>query len=417
MSNFDFMEEPRKSDAKIKIIGVGGGGCNAVKTMYEADIDGVDFLVANTDVQSLRRTGIPNQFQIGQNLTKGLGAGFEPKVGREAAMSDKAEIADWIGNADMIFITAGMGGGTGTGASPVIAEIAKERGILTVAVVTRPFKFEGKKKADIAQKGIADLKEHVDSMIVIQNEKLRECSDENLSFLDSFKMADKVLLNAVRGISDSINGSGMMNIDFNDVKRVMSSKGMALMGIGHGSGKTRAIDAVEQAISSPLFDSSVNGASGILINFTVPMTVSLHEVTEAVEMVQKEAHEDVLLKMGVVLNEDMGEDELDVTVIATGFETFEESGGQSASVNGAAEQEESGEQARKQATMKVVNGTPLEINRGPFIGRERPNAIGSVKGDPFASYDTPPYLRAIRNNKQGDESKFDYPSYLRPQNS
>ena len=305
--------------AKIKVIGVGGGGGNAVNTMIRSGLEGVDFIVANTDAQALLASLSPHRIQLGKDLTKGLGAGADPDIGRDAALEDRKELQDFLSDADMVFITAGMGGGTGTGAAAVVAQIARELGALTVAVVTKPFTFEGKRRRKHSEQGIARLRECVDTLITIPNQRLLQVATPNLSMLDAFQLADNVLVNAVRGISDIINTPGLINVDFADVKTVMSSMGHALMGIGYGSGSERALSAAKQAISSPLLeDVDIEGATGILINITAGTDVSIMEVNDACMVIQEAAHEDANIIFGAVIDQTLG-DEVRITVIATGF--------------------------------------------------------------------------------------------------
>ena len=305
--------------AKIKVVGVGGSGCNAVNTMIRMGLQGVEFITANTDRQALDASLAPTKLAIGQELTKGLGAGANPEVGRKAALEDYARISEILAGADMVFITAGMGGGTGTGAAPIFAKIAKEVGALTVGVVTKPFMFEGKKRKKHADQGMAWLRENVDSLITIPNQRLLAISGSNLSMLDAFKRADEVLLNAVQGISDLITHTGLINTDFADVKTIMQSKGLALMGIGSGTGEHRAIEAATNAISSPLLeDIAIAGATGIIINITGSSSMSIHEVNEATTLIMEAAHEDAEIIFGTVIDESMKET-IKVTVIATGL--------------------------------------------------------------------------------------------------
>ena len=305
--------------ARIKVIGVGGGGGNAVNTMIRSNLEGVEFVSANTDIQSLRFSLAPTKIQVGKELTKGLGAGADPDIGRDAALEDRHEIQELLADADMVFITAGMGGGTGTGGASIIAQIARELGALTVAVVTKPFTFEGKRRRKHAELGIARLRESVDTLITIPNQRLLQIATPDLSMIDAFKMADNVLVNAVRGISDIINIPGTVNVDFADVKTVMSSMGHALMGIGIAAGPNRAVDAARQAIMSPLLeDVDIEGATGILINITAGSSVTLMEVNEACSIIQEAAHEDANIIFGAVIDETML-DTIRVTVIATGF--------------------------------------------------------------------------------------------------
>jgi cell division protein FtsZ len=310
--------------AKIKVIGVGGGGGNAVNTMIRSNLEGVDFICTNTDIQALRFSLAPTKIQVGKELTKGLGAGADPDIGRDAALEDRHEIQAVLEGADMVFITAGMGGGTGTGGAAVIAQIARELGALTVAVVTKPFGFEGKRRRKQAELGIARLRESVDTLITIPNKRLLEVAAPDLSMVNAFRMADEVLVNAVKGISDIINIPGTVNVDFADVKTVMSCMGQALMGIGGAEGENRASLAAQQAIKSPLLeDIDIEGATGILLNITAGENVTLMEVNEACSVVQEAAHEDANFIFGAVIDESLG-DEMRVTVIATGFPVDED---------------------------------------------------------------------------------------------
>ncbi|MFT4520963.1 MAG: cell division protein FtsZ [Halioglobus sp.] len=305
--------------AVIKVIGVGGGGGNAVKHMIENDVEGVDFICANTDAQALEDVESKTVLQLGGDITKGLGAGANPEIGRAAAMEDRDRIAEALRGADMVFITAGMGGGTGTGGAPVVAEVARELGILTVAVVTRPFSFEGKKRLTIAHEGVAELQQHVDSLITIPNEKLLEVLGKNTSLVDAFKEANDVLLGAVQGIADLIIRPGMINVDFADVRTVMSEMGMAMMGTGYAKGEGRAREAAEKAINSPLLDDiDLRGARGILVNITAGFDLSLGEFSEVGDTIEEFASEDATVVVGTVIDPDMKE-ELKVTVVATGL--------------------------------------------------------------------------------------------------
>ncbi len=306
-------------EAKIKVIGVGGGGGNTVNTMIEESVTNVEFIAANTDAKALQISNADIKLQIGSKLTKGLGAGANPDVGKNAAMEDAEKIREIIQGGDMVFVTAGMGGGTGTGAAPVIAEIAKEEGVLTVGVVTKPFMFEGKKRMKQAEAGIDELKKYVDALIVIPNQRILGICSKNLSLKESFKMVDQILVNAVRGISDLITKSAYIQLDFADVKTVMSETGLALMGTGIAVGENRAVEAAQQAISSPLLeDISIEGARGILINITGPSDVTIMEINEACSMIEEAAHEDANIIFGVKFDDSLGE-ELRITIIATGF--------------------------------------------------------------------------------------------------
>ncbi|MEE8381068.1 MAG: cell division protein FtsZ [Thermodesulfobacteriota bacterium] len=323
MSLFE-IEEDIGQVAKIKVIGIGGGGCNAVNTMITSHLEGVEFIAANTDLQALESSLATTKLQFGAKLTKGLGAGANPEIGRSAAIEDADKVRDALSGADMIFVTAGLGGGTGTGGTPVVAEIAKELGALTVAVVTKPFIFEGKRRQRSAEKGLEEIKKYVDTLITIPNQRLLSISDENLSLVDSFKKADEVLLHAAKSISDLITIPGLINLDFADVKTIMSEMGMAFMGMGVASGENKATEAAQKAISSPLLeDISINGAQGLLINITGGNDLALHEVNDASSMIQEEAHEDANIIFGAVIDPKM-EGEIRITVIATGFGAFEE---------------------------------------------------------------------------------------------
>lgn len=306
-------------NAVIKVIGVGGGGGNAVRHMIANQIEGVDFVCANTDAQALNDLGAKTLLTMGNSVTKGLGAGANPAIGRQAALEDRDEIAEILAGADMVFITAGMGGGTGTGAAPIFAEVARELGILTVAVVTKPFPFEGKKRLKIAEEGILELSEHVDSLITIPNEKLLDVLGKSASLLEAFKAANDVLLGAVKGIADLIMRPGMINVDFADVRTVMSEMGMAMMGTGYASGEGRAREAAEAAIRSPLLeDVNLDGARGILVNITASENLSLGEFTEVGEIIEEFASDDATVVVGTVIDPTMG-DEIRVTVVATGL--------------------------------------------------------------------------------------------------
>ncbi len=314
------LEFEELNHAKILVVGVGGGGGNAVNTMIASNLDGVEFIVGNTDVQALEANLAPTKIQLGDHLTKGLGAGANPDIGRKAAEESIQHIADTVTGADMVFVTAGMGGGTGTGAAPVIAQVARECGALTVGVVTKPFSFEGKKRRLQAERGIGQLEEVVDTLIVIPNNRLLSLVGHNTSMIDAFKKADEVLLNAVQGISDLMTVPGLINVDFADVRTIMSNMGRALMGSGASAGKRRSVEAAEMAISSPLLeDVSIDGATGILINITGGPDLTLHEVNEASTLIQEAAHEDANIIFGSVIDANVG-DEVRITVIATGFE-------------------------------------------------------------------------------------------------
>src|SRR5712664_1491304 len=314
-----FELEHQVQAAKIKVIGLGGGGGNAVSRMMAAQFTGVEFIVANTDVQALRASPAPVKVQLGVKLTQGLGAGSNPDVGRSAAQEDPDQITRLLEGADMVFITAGLGGGTGTGAAPVIASLAKDLGILTVAVVTKPFHFEGRRRMLQAEAGLESLRNVVDTLITIPNQRLLSVVDRGTPLMDAFRVADSVLQQAVQGISDLILVPGLINLDFADVRTVMSGMGLAMMGTGVGHGENRALDAAQKAVASPLLDdTAIAGAKGVLINFTGGTDLSLHEVEEAARIVQEAAHEEANIIFGAVIDPSLG-DEVRITVIATGF--------------------------------------------------------------------------------------------------
>jgi cell division protein FtsZ len=311
--------EQSKQGAKIRVVGVGGAGCNAINTMISAGLDRVQFIAANTDIQALAASHAQVKVQIGSGLTKGLGAGANPDIGREAALESKELIAQALDGADMVFVTAGMGGGTGTGAAPIIADIAKSLGALTVAVVTKPFHFEGNKRRKQADAGLVELKTAVDTLITIPNQRLLTLGGQTMPLLDTFKRADEVLLNAVQGISDLIQYHGYINVDFADVKTIMSDKGLALMGTGRAAGEKRAVTAMQQAITSPLLeDVTIDGATGLLINITGGRDLTLQEVNEALTLVHDAADEEAEIIFGSLIDDEVHE-EVKITIIATGF--------------------------------------------------------------------------------------------------
>src|SRR5512144_939863 len=314
----------KQDAAKIKVIGVGGGGGNAINTMVAARLEGVEFIAANTDVQALAANRAGVKIQLGRSASRGLGAGANPEVGRQAALEEREAIAAALDGADMVFVTAGMGGGTGTGGAPIVADVAKQTGALTVGVVTKPFLFEGNRRRKQAETGLAELKAAVDTLIVIPNQRLISVAGENMAMADAFKRADEVLLNAVQGISDIITVHGLVNVDFADVRTIMAEQGMALMGTGRSSGERRALEAMQAAISSPLLeDVSLDGATGLLVNITGGPNLSLREVDEAVSMAQSAADPDANIIFGSVVDESLG-DEVRITVIATGFQARDE---------------------------------------------------------------------------------------------
>ena len=308
-----------ESVVTIKVIGVGGGGSNVVNRMVRSGVQGVDFIAVNTDKQALSTSSATYKIQIGEKLTGGQGAGSNPEVGKKSAEESRGQIAKALEDADMVFITAGMGGGTGTGAAPIVADIAKEAGLLTVGVVTKPFAFEGRRRMQQAEAGIEELRGKVDSLVIIPNERLKFATDQKITFQNAFEIADDVLRQAVQSISDLIKNTGFINLDFADVTAVMQNAGMAHMGVGRAAGKNKAEEAAKMAISSPLLETSINGAHGVLVNVTGSMDIGLEEVETAANLVQQAAHPDALIIFGAAFDEEL-EDEIRVTVISTGFE-------------------------------------------------------------------------------------------------
>jgi len=384
--------------ARIKVVGVGGSGGNALNTMIQGGLEGVEFIAANTDAQALDRSLAPVKIQLGPNLTRGLGAGGNPDVGRKAALEDVERMSDVLEGADMVFVTAGMGGGTGTGAAPIISQIAKDQGALTVGVVTKPFLFEGRKRSKNAERGVQELIDVIDSIITIPNQRLMSLGDDDITMLDAFARADDVLLQAVQGISDLIINAGMINVDFADVKTIMSSNGRALMGTGIAKGDRRALEAAEMAINSPLLDEvSVLGATGILINFTAGPDIRLREINEAAGLVQQAAHDDSEIIFGVVTDANLS-DTVKVTVIATGFEKSghtpiplglrqSASSSQGAS-NGSANRPMRAAPARADDLSSTLEGAPAVVSQ-PVGSR----AFGASALHDEAVLDIPAYLR------------------------
>lgn len=315
------VDTPIETFARIKVIGIGGSGCNALNHMIDSKVKGVEFIVMNTDTQDLHKSVADKKIHLGKNLTRGLGAGMNPDVGRKAAEETKAEVQDAVKGADMVFIACGMGGGTGTGASPIVAASAKEQGILTVAVVTKPFMFEGMQRMRLAEKGIADLEQEVDAIIVIPNERILSVAPKDTSFRDAFAMADEVLRQAVEGISELITTPGMINVDFADIRAVMLNAGSALMGIGRASGEGRATKAAMEAINSPLLDLSISGAKGVLLAIAGGDDLSIHEVSEAANLITQNVDKDAKVIFGMIRDEKLNKHEMKVTLIATGFPT------------------------------------------------------------------------------------------------
>jgi len=402
---FEF-EEAGENRALIRIVGIGGAGSNAVNTMISAGLTGVDFIAANTDAQALRVNLAPTKLQLGGALTKGLGAGADPDTGRRATAESEEEMREYLAGSDMVFVTAGMGGGTGTGGAPVVARIARELGALTVGVVTKPFLFEGKKRMRQAEEGLRQLREHVDTLICIPNQRLLAAASRSQPLLEAFHKADEVLLQAVRGISDLITVHGLINLDFADVRTIMANMGMAIMGTATAGGESRAEEAARHAIASPLLeDISIRGARGVLINITGSQSLTLHEVNEAATLIQEEADEDANIIFGAVIDESL-EDEIRITVIATGFGEHELT------------------QTQPQALGTTGRGsvvTPLRPGARPVIERRRVSTGVSVNTD----LDTPTWQRKFQadntpsttptpTNLEG-EDRYDIPAFLRKQ--
>ncbi|HPW15460.1 MAG: cell division protein FtsZ [Nitrospira sp.] len=397
---FSFQEEPQ-SPVRIKVIGVGGAGCNAVNTMITGGLCRVDFVAANTDVQALERSQASYKIQIGPERTRGLGAGAKPEVGRDAALESKDEIRESLVGADMVFVTAGMGGGTGTGAAPIVASIARELGILTVAVVTKPFQYEGHRRMSHAEEGIRDLGRHVDTLLIIPNQRLLGIVDKATPLLDAFKVADDVLRQAIQGIADVITTIGLVNVDFADVRTIMAHTGRAVMGMGIGRGANRAQEAAQKAICSPLLEEgSVEGARGVLLNITGGPNMSLHEVEEAASIVQHAADAEANIIVGQVINPEIGDD-LIVTVIATGFEREEQA---TARPTVTAER----------PAARTPNGRPAQqVLTGV-------HAAGSDR--PHKDLDRPTFLRRMGETREAVEriavvgdDEWDVPTFLRKQ--
>ena len=420
--------------ANIKVVGVGGGGGNALNNMIEEELEGVEFIAANTDLQALHQNLSPMKIQLGEKVTRGLGAGANPDMGRKAAMEDQQRISEMLEGADMVFITAGMGGGTGTGAAPVIANVAREAGALTVAIVTRPFTFEGKKRMGFADSGLDELRKSVDTLIVIPNDKLLALAPPGQPMKETFKLCDSVLVNAVRGISDLILVPGLINVDFADVRTVMTEKGRALMSTGTANGESRAREAAEAAVQSPLLEEkSLRGARGMLINITGPTDLSLHEVNEAVGVITEMADEDCNIIFGSVVNPDL-DDTVKVTVIATGFDGVP----QVARPSLMEEQRDWHQPSRAQAPSRpthhqqdyVLSNAPTRARQQQqYAGASAPPPIpsGSTVGQmPFnphpTGYDQPAFQRSQQQAPQPeahyehtDQSELDVPAYQRNQ--
>jgi len=387
-------EEHLDQSAKIKVIGVGGGGGNAVNTMIRCQVDGVEFFAANTDAQALRRSEASMKIQLGASLTKGLGAGANPEVGRHAAEEDLERMVEMFSGADMIFVAAGMGGGTGTGAAPIVAKAAKQAGALTVGVVTKPFSREGRQRMLRADQGIAELREVVDSLVVIPNDRLLGLAGKNMSILDAFKPADDVLRQAVQGISDLITTEGLINVDFADVRTVMSNRGMAMMGIGVAEGERRAAEAAHSAISSPLLEEvDISGAMGVLVNISGSSNMTMEEFEEASTIIHEKVHEDANIIVGLVIDESLG-DRIKITAIATGFGDQQE---EKQPVSDIIEQRA---QMLAQASNKIDLDVPTHIrNHGQTVSQpygRRTRDISPQPRDMFV-----------------DDEQFDIPTFLR----
>ena len=388
----DFNFEP-----KIKVVGVGGGGGNAVRTMFNHGISGVELIVANTDVQALRASPVPLRIQLGKQSSRGLGAGGKPEVGKASAMEDEEDVRSFLKDANMVFITAGMGGGTGTGAAPIIASIARELGALTVAVVTKPFMFEGNRKHLLADAGISELRKSVDTLIIIPNQQLLGFVDKKAPATAAFQKADGVLCGAVKGISDIITGVGGINVDFADVKTVMSQKGMALLGVGTGTGEMRAIEAAQNAINSPLLeDSSIEGARGLLINITGGPEFSLHEINDAVSHITEHADPEADIKFGFAVDESLGE-KVSVTVIATGFRTAMEA--------------RRGDERKIGVKAEVAKVAPIKLATERALRNEEQAQTQQAERVQMRR----PQLKAVNSDINYLDENLDIPSFIRRQ--
>ena len=366
---------------QIKVVGVGGGGGNAIDRMIESGIKGVDFIAINTDQQALNRSMATEKVTIGDNSTKGKGAGAKPEMGSKAASESREKIAEQLKGADMVFITAGMGGGTGTGAAPIVAEVARDLGVLTVGIVTKPFKFEGRRRMEQAEKGIEALCQHVDSLVIIPNERLHLISKEKLTLLNAFKAADDILRQGVQSISDLIKNPGIVNLDFADINSVMKDAGYAHMGVGRASGEDKARQAAERAISSPLLETSISGAMGVIINITSSPDIGLEEITIASEMIADMVHPDANIIWGTAFDESM-EDEMSVTVIATGFERRNPAVG----ARGASRPSYNNSYAQQHSSEKQQAAAPAQPGQAPSYGS------GVIK-PPTSDTEIPPWIR------------------------
>jgi cell division protein FtsZ len=411
MAHFELLEK-MAPNAVIKVVGVGGGGGNAVAHMVNGSVDGVEFITANTDAQAIKNCGAKLQLQLGSNVTKGLGAGANPEVGRQAALEDRERIMDALTGADMVFITAGMGGGTGTGAAPVVAQLAKEMGILTVAVVTKPFPFEGRRRMQVALKGIEELSHHCDSLITIPNEKLITVLGRNATMIQAFRAANDVLLGAVQGIADLIVRPGLINVDFADVRTVMSEMGLAMMGTGSARGDDRAQAAAESAIQNPLLDDvNLSGANGILVNITAGPDFTMAEFDEVGRTIENFASEDATVVIGTVLDPDM-QDEVKVTVVATGLNRAvvrQPLRGERADFGELPSRRPQVELVRTQVKRDGTTGLPVDAVSDGYQGGP-PSFAGSLRGGRVSEPATP-----AAADFGGDNSYLDIPAFLRRQ--
>ncbi len=414
-------EKSDNANARIVVVGVGGGGCNAVNRMIDANLKNINFLAINTDKQALASCKAENKIQIGEKLTKGLGAGGNPEVGQKSAEENAEDIGKRLQGSEMVFVTAGMGGGTGTGAAPIIAKVAKDMGILTVGVVTKPFTFEGRKRAEHAELGIKFLKQYVDSIVVVPNDKLLDIAEEKTTFIEAFNMADEALKQGVQGITDLIGEEGLINLDFADVETVMRDRGVAHMGIGSGKGEDKVRNAVKAAIESPLLETTVAGAKAILLNVTGGYDMSMKEVNEAAEQVQGVADKDAIIIFGAAVSEEL-QDQMNVTVIATGFEnqpgnyaasaTFTENGFKKGSTEGFAEaaEGENGEDVDpEESEADTENPEAVEAD-GPETAPQQEPVQEESKARTFSNL-----MEELEQEKDGRKksSRFDIPSFLK----
>ncbi len=405
-------EEQDIMPVRIKVIGVGGAGCNAINTMIDSGLQHVDFIAANTDVQALSKSKAGTKIQLGPAKTRGLGSGANPEVGRDSATESKDEIRDTLSGAEMVFVTAGMGKGTGTGAAPVVAGVAQELGILTVGVVTKPFHYEGGKRMSHAEDGLRELRKHVDTLLVIPNQRLLGLMDKKVPFLEAFRVADDVLRQAIQGIADVITTAGHVNVDFADVRTVMSYTGRAVMGMGLGRGENRAAEAAQKAISSPLLeDGSVSGARGVLLNITGGANMSLHEVDQAASIIRETADPEANIIVGQVINPDL-RDELIVTVVATGFEREDPIRMERPLLERT--------MAKAPVAEPVLAGAQVGTGRGH--GNGRGNGNGNGADTPRKNLDQPTFLRKLTGHRDAQEKlgldleeKWDVPTFLRKQ--